>query len=47
MDREEAVEVVETLEVENLEYDVGGAGAVESSDTMVNHGANLVMSPLI
>ena len=34
---------VETFEIENLEYDVSGAGAVESSDTMVNHGANLVV----
>ena len=42
MDREEAAEV-EALDVENLEYDVGGAGAVESSDTMVNHGANIVV----
>jgi len=44
MEREEATEVVETLEIENLEYDVGGAGAVESSDTVVNHGANLIFA---
>ena len=42
MEREEAAEV-EALEVENLEYDVGGAGAVEASDTMVNHGANAII----
>lgn len=34
----------ETLEIENLEYDVGGAGAVEASDTQVNHGAYLVVN---
>ena len=41
MDKEQNAEV-ETLDIENLEYDVGGAGAVESSDTQVNHGANTV-----
>ena len=43
MDNREDVAEVEALEIEDLEYDVGGAGAVESSDTMVNHGANLVV----
>jgi hypothetical protein len=42
MEKEERVETTEALEIENLEYDVGGAGAVESSDTMVNHGAYIV-----
>jgi hypothetical protein len=42
MDTEQRAEL-ETLDIEDLEYDVGGAGAVESSDTQVNHGANLIV----
>jgi hypothetical protein len=45
METEQKVEN-EAFEIEPLEYDVGGAGAVEASDTMVNHGANLVFSPV-
>jgi hypothetical protein len=43
MDTEENVET-QALEIENLEYDVGGAGAVEASDTLVNHGAFIVVN---
>jgi len=43
MDKEERTET-EALDIENLEYEVGGAGAVESSDTMVNHGALMVVN---
>lgn len=42
MEKEERAEV-EALEIEELEYDVGGAGAVESNDTMANHGANAII----
>jgi hypothetical protein len=41
MEKEERAET-EALDIENLEYEVGGAGTVESSDTMVNHGAYIV-----
>jgi hypothetical protein len=43
MDTEQRAEL-ETLDIEDLEYDVGGAGAVEPSDTQVNHGAELIIS---
>ena len=43
MDTEENVDG-EILEIEDLEYDVGGAGAVEASDTRVNHGAIHVLN---
>ena len=44
MDNANEVAEVETLEIEELEYQVGGAGAVESSDTQVNHGAFIVVN---
>jgi hypothetical protein len=43
MDTEQRAEL-EALDIEDLEYDVGGAGAVEASDTQVNHGAFIVMN---
>jgi hypothetical protein len=43
MDTEEKVDV-EVLEIEGLEYDIGGAGAVDAGDTQVNHGALMVVN---
>ena len=43
MDNEQRPEA-DVLDIEDLEYNVGGAGAVESSDTQVNHGAMMVVN---
>jgi hypothetical protein len=43
MDKDQSGEV-DVLDIEDLEYNVGGAGAVESSDTQVNHGAMMVVN---
>lgn len=37
-------EVVETLEICDLEYDIAAVGAVESSDSTTNHAAYYFVS---
>ena len=37
--RETHMDTIETLEIAELEYDVAGAGAVETADSQVNHAA--------
>ena len=36
------MDTIETLEIAELEYDVGGAGTVEPSDTQVNQAAYII-----
>lgn len=36
------MDTIDTVEFAELEYDVGGAGAVEPSDTQVNQAAFIV-----
>lgn len=36
------MDTIDTLEIAELEYDVGGAGAVEASDTQVNQAAYII-----
>lgn len=36
------MDTIDTLEIAELEYDVGGAGAVEASDTQVNQAAVII-----